>query len=357
MPEPSSPSAAQVHAFHERHVLVEHPVFQDESAGGDDDPASRTQRMQFAEHRGDDTDDRPVRLLYELDAAMVRCHLGGARVDGRAESLHQQRAGVALACGHVAPWCGRCELAVGVEALRTRPDEPIGGWRVAAAAVEDRVEGNALCDEPTVVLTGSLAVEPHLLLVRRLADTGHQVLEHRLWRILEATGLLELRAAAEVDCAAGHGRGAATTARAFENERLGPRGGRCERRRRARCAEPNDDHVDFAPPIGDVLGSTDAGGHAGSWSEGRRAAKNTSSREHAASVPSTSMSAPRSSASVSLLGRVYYARFGDLKTRTRSSGRDRPVCPAHPKLLEGVHRTGRDGARLRVHTCSLVSIR
>src|SRR5207247_2139879 len=105
-------------------------------------------------------------------------------------------------------------------ALAPRPGEAAAGPRHRALLVGHgaHLERDAARDEPVVVLDAALAEAADLLLVGARAAGGDQVLRHLLRVVLEAAGLLQRRAAAEVDLPGRLRRRAAAAPAALERE-------------------------------------------------------------------------------------------------------------------------------------------
>ncbi len=112
------------------------------------------------------------------------------------------------------------------------------------------------------MLDTALAEETDLGLVGAGTAGGEQVLAHFFRRVLEAAGLLDRRAAAEVDLSRGQGGGAAAAAGALEEEHLRSRRVRLDGRTRSGSAEADDDDVRLAVPARHVRRTTHRGGFA-----------------------------------------------------------------------------------------------
>jgi hypothetical protein len=230
-----------------RYVAGQHLVVEDESAGGQHDPAARAEAALLAEVLGHDAHDTSTGVDHEVPHAVIGLDACAASRRRGAQVLHQDRPPLAGYLADVTARRGAGDLAVGGAALRPGEDEPIVAGRLTAGAVaEGFPEGHALRLDPLEVLDAALAVESDLGLIGGVATGCHQVGEHVVRAVLEAAGVLERGSAAEVDHAAGDGGGSAPCRGPLEHHDLRTRGRGIDRGRSARGPQAHDEHVALA---------------------------------------------------------------------------------------------------------------
>ena len=118
----------------------------------------------------------------------------------------------------------------------------------AGLGEELRLERHAAADQPVEVRDAAGAVVGDPVLVGAGPHRHVEERRHVVDGIGEATGLLQRRAAAEVDEAAGHRRRAAPGSGAFEDQDVGAGAGCFDRRGRAGDAVAGDDDVGLVVP-------------------------------------------------------------------------------------------------------------
>ena len=146
----------------------------------------------------------------------------------------------------------------GVERERVLPagvHQPlVGGWLPARLTPEHRLERHTAAHQPVEVLDAARTIVGDAVLVGAWAHRDVQECRHVVDGIVEATGLLQPGAAAEVDEPAGHRRRAAPASGALDDQDVGTRLGGLDRRGGARDAVTRDDDVGFVVPVLDLLG-------------------------------------------------------------------------------------------------------
>lgn len=128
------------------------------------------------------------------------------------------------------------------------------GWLTVVLGKVGVLEGDAVLDEPVEVPDAVLAVGTNLRRVDARTTGGGQECLHVLGGVLVPAGLLNGGAAAEVDDAARHRRGAPAHRCRLEHGHVDSGGSRLDGRAGTGAAEADDDHVRVEVPSVDVRG-------------------------------------------------------------------------------------------------------
>jgi hypothetical protein len=194
----------------------------------------------------------------------------GLQHDARArgclhEDLHQELARGDAILLHVVTTRRRLrDLAEGVGAFASRKGEALAQLRHGGHVVGDAVlvEGHTPLREPMEVLHAAVTEETDLRLVGARPTGRHEVSRHLVRVVVEATCLLERRAAPQVELPGGLRRGPTPAPAALERQGLGAGfrgfGGRTD----PGSAKAHDDDIGLAVPARDITRTARGAGSA-----------------------------------------------------------------------------------------------